>query len=48
LLKRENTRHEELKDDQSPQESVESDPPCFSIGLVWLEVDCEVSLSSHQ
>jgi hypothetical protein len=40
LLKRENTRHEELENDQSPEESVECDSPCFPIGFVWLEVDC--------
>lgn len=39
LLQRENTRHEELEDDECPQESVEGDPPGFSVGLVRLEVD---------
>jgi hypothetical protein len=39
LLEGEDTRHEKLEDDESPEKSVECDPPCFAVGFVWLEVD---------
>jgi len=44
LLQGKDTRHEELEDDQGPEESVECDTPCFTIRFVWLEVDCFVSM----
>jgi hypothetical protein len=48
LLKRENTRHEELENDQSPEKSVECDSPSFTIGFVWLEVDYLSALDSSK
>jgi len=46
LLKRKDSRHEQLENDESPQESVEGDSPSFTVGLVRFEVD--YSLARNQ
>jgi hypothetical protein len=39
LLKREDTRHEKLENDECPEKSVECDAPSLAIRFVWLEVN---------
>jgi hypothetical protein len=47
LLKGEDTRHEKLEDDESPEESVKCDSPGFTVGFVWLEVNLLSSAQSR-
>jgi hypothetical protein len=39
VREREEARHEELEQYQSPYEPAKGDEPCFAVGFVWLEVD---------
>jgi hypothetical protein len=35
----EETGHEDLEEDEGPDESAERDEPRFAVGFVWLEID---------